>query len=409
MDIANNCRVCNNKIEPFMTFGNMPIANGFLKKEAFKDEYFFEMKPSFCNKCFAFQLIEQPDAELMFNGSYPFFSSLSKHMQTHFDNFANSVINRFLKSKDSPMAIELGSNDGIMLRHFKNAGIKHLGIEPSQNVAQIAKEKGINTISEFFNEELAVKVLEEYGHADVMFAANVMCHIPNINSVFAGISNLLSKDGVLIFEDPYLGDMLNKVSYDQIYDEHVYIFSALSVISICERHDLELIDVEPQVTHGGSMRYFIGKKGSHEISNNVLKIIMNEEKNGFKEISTYERFRDNCEKSKKELLALLTKIKAENKRVVGYGATSKSTTVLNYSEIGPDLIDFISDTTPLKQNKFSPGAHIPVKSYENFSQNPPDYALLFAWNHKKEIFEKETEFEKNGGKWITFVPRVEIL
>ena len=409
MNSANNCRICGNAIKPFMNFGKMPIANGFLKEHEFDREYFFEMKPSFCEKCYAFQLIDQPDAPMMFNENYPFFSSLSKYMQIHFKEFATLLMEKFLNDKKNSFVIELGSNDGIMLRHFKNAGIKHLGIEPSINVAEISKKAGINTVSQFFDENLADGILSEYGHANIIYAANVMCHIPDLNSVFAGISKLLGKDGILVFEDPYLGEMLDKVSYDQIYDEHVYIFSASSISSLCKRHGLELFDLAAQITHGGSMRYFIAPKGSHEKSPNVLAILEKEEIKGFKDPNKYLDFKSNCEQSKSELVSLLRKIKSENKRVVGYGATSKSTTILNYSDIGSDLIEFISDTTPLKQNKYSPGMHIPVKPYEEFQKNPPEFALLFAWNHSAEIFEKEKDFEKNGGKWIRFVPSVEVI
>ncbi len=409
MNTTDKCRICGNGISSFMTFGNMPIANGFLKRDQFDDEYFFEMMPSFCESCFAFQLIGQPDAKLMFNENYPFFSSLSKYMQQHFKKFADDLINSYLEDKENSFVIELGSNDGIMLKHFKNSGISHLGIEPSSNVAQIALDNGINTISEFFNESLADQILAEKGNANIVYAANVMCHIPDLNSVFAGIAKLLGNKGVLVFEDPYLGDMLEKVSYDQIYDEHVYIFSALSVSSICARHGLELIDVQPQITHGGSMRYFIAPIGSKKISSNVNKILKDEEFKGFKQISKYNQFKLDCEKSRDDLVSLLTKINLENKRVIGYGATSKSTTILNYSNIRSNLIESISDTTPLKQHKYSPGVHIPIIPYEDFVKEPPDYALLFAWNHSQEIFDKEKEFEMNGGKWIRFVPKVEIL
>ena len=409
MNTAKNCRICGNEISPFMTFGQMPIANGFLKEHEFSKEYFFEMKPSFCKNCFAFQLIDQPDASMMFNENYPFFSSLSKHMQLHFEKFAESLIDNFIKDKSNSFVIELGSNDGIMLKHFKNRGIKHLGVEPSSNVAEISANEGINTISEFFDEDLADKILDEYGNANIIYAANVMCHIPDLNSVFRGISKLLGSNGVLVFEDPYLGEMLKKVSYDQIYDEHVYIFSASSVSSLCERHGLELIDAKSQKTHGGSMRYFIAPKGSHKITKDITDLIEDENNKGFKSESIYLSFKRDCENSKKDLFALLQRLKHEDKRVVGYGATSKSTTILNYSGIGPNLIEYISDTTPLKQNKFSPGIHIPIKAYEEFQNNPPDYAVLFAWNHLEEIMGKEEDFIKNGGKWVTHVPVVKII
>jgi len=392
-----------------MSFGQMPIANGFLKQEEFADEYFFEMEVAFCERCGTFQLVEQPDAKRMFHENYAFFSSLSKHMQTHFKAYAELVIERVFTGRADPFVVELGSNDGIMLRHFKDAGYRHLGIEPSENVADVARSQGIQTLSEFFNLELAERLVAEHGHADAVICANVMCHIPDINGVAAGMARLLKSDGVLMFEDPYLGDMIAKTSYDQIYDEHVFIFSATSVAWAFGQHGLELIDVLPQVTHGGSMRYVLAPKGSHAVSPNVAALLEKERSQGLHQAKTYEQFKRNCETSREALVGLLENLSSEGKRVVGYGATSKSTTVLNYCGIRPEHIEFISDTTPIKQGKFSPGVHIPVKPYEDFKQNPPDYALLFAWNHSAEIFEKEGAFRAGGGKWITFVPEVGIL
>jgi len=404
-----SCRVCNNSIEPFMTFGAMPIANGFLKEEEFEDEYFFEMEVAFCENCGSFQLVKQPDAKRMFHENYAFFSSLSKYMQLHFKAYAELVIDRVFTGRDDPFVVELGSNDGIMLSNFKEAGYRHLGIEPSENVADVARSHGIDTLSEFFNLELAERLVAEHGHADAVICANVMCHIPDINGVAAGMAKLLKKDGVLMFEDPYLGDMITKTSYDQIYDEHVFIFSATSVAWIFDKHGLELIDVLPQITHGGSMRYVLAHKGCHEVSANVAELLENEQVQGLHLAETYEQFKCNCETSRDALFNLLERLRNEGKRVVGYGATSKSTTVMNYSGIRPEHIEFISDTTPIKQGKFSPGVHIPVKPYEDFKKNPPDYALLFAWNHAAEIFENEQSFKANGGKWITFVPKVEVI
>lgn len=403
------CRVCNSNIKPFMSFGKMPIANGFLTADQLASEYFFELAPAFCSHCGTFQLIEQPAPEKMFHASYAFFSSTSRHMQAHFKEFADMVMRRIFSGRNDPLVVELGSNDGIMLRHFKEAGYRHLGIEPSENVAEVARSQGILTLSDFFSLELANRLVVEHGHADAVLAANVMCHIPNINAVAAGIARLLKPDGVLLFEDPYLGDMIVKTSYDQIYDEHVFIFSATSVSWAFGQHELELIDVMPQVTHGGSMRYLLAKKGSHPVSQNVHALLEKERAQGLHKAETYDQFKRNCEASRKALRDLLESLRHEGKRVVGYGATSKSTTVTNYCGLGPEQIEFISDTTPIKQGKLTPGSHIPVKPYEAFAQNPPDYALLFAWNHAAEIFEKERGFRARGGKWIFFVPKVEIV
>lgn len=404
-----DCRVCKSEINPFMSFGRMPIANGFLTETDFGEEYFFDLEVAFCAHCKTFQLINQPDARQMFHENYAFFSSMSQHMQIHFQGFADMVMERVLGERDDPFVVELGSNDGIMLKHYKAAGMRHLGIEPSQNVADVARAQGIETISEFFSQELAERLVDERGHADAIVCANVMCHIPDINGVAAGISRLLKPDGVLMFEDPYLGDMIEKTSYDQIYDEHVFIFSATSVSWIFGQHGLELIDVMPQTTHGGSMRYMLAPKGSHEVSENVLALIEKEQAQGLDKVETYTRFKVACEGSRSGLVSLLQGLHHEGKRVVGYGATSKSTTVLNYCGITPELIEFISDTTPIKQGKFSPGVHIPVKSYDDFASNPPDYALLFAWNHAVEIFAKEQKFRDDGGKWIGYVPQVGII
>jgi len=396
------CRICQENITPFMTYGRMPIANGFLLPDQFENEYFFNLTPAFCDKCLTFQIEEQPDPKLMFHDQYAFFSRTSVHMQRHFKAYADWVYDNHLKG-DSPFVVELGSNDGIMLENFAKRGIRHLGVEPSANVAEEARRHGVNTIVRFFGPETASEIVEEYGQADALLAANVMCHIPDLNGIAKGASALLKQDGVLIFEDPYLGSMIEKTSYDQIYDEHVFIFSALSVANIFGPHGFELIDLLKQETHGGSMRYVLARKGARSVSAAVTKILADEKAQGLHLSETYDSFRERCEASKARLVRLLQDEKAAGRRVVGYGATSKSTTILNYCGIGPELVEFISDTTPIKQGKFTPGMHIPVKPYSAFAENYPDTALLFAWNHKAEIMEKEKAFTEGGGKWLTHI------
>tara|TARA_B100000780_G_scaffold265879_1_gene221658 strand:+ start:1967 stop:3199 length:1233 start_codon:yes stop_codon:yes gene_type:complete len=407
-DNSFECWVCNNKIEPFMSFGQQPIANNFLGKENFNNEYFFEMETAFCNSCLSFQLKNQPSPNQMFNENYAFFSGTSRLMAEHFKDFSSMVLD-YIKDDMDPFVVEIGSNDGIMLTNFLERDIRHLGIDPSENVVNVSKEKGINAIVDFFDYDVAKRTVAEYGKASAFIAANVMCHIPYINSVVDGIDELMKEEGVVIFEDPYLGEVIKKTTYDQIYDEHTFLFSAHSVQKIFARKDFELINAYPQETHGGSMRYILARKGMHAVHQNVSDLLKEEELEGLTSTSTYITFKENCESYKENLLSLLEELKASGKTIAGYAATSKSTTIINYCGITNLHLDCIYDTTPIKQNKFSPGAHIPIKPHSEFNSNYPDYALLFGYNHSKEIFAKEQEFEAQGGKWIVYVPEIKII
>ncbi|SVD21096.1 uncharacterized protein METZ01_LOCUS373950, partial [marine metagenome] len=267
-----NCLICNSDYQPFVDFGDMPIANAFATRKEVVNEYTFPMKVGFCENCNMVQLVEQPDRKKMFHGNYAFFSSTSHYMKEHFKKFSNSVSELQALDKDS-FVVEVGCNDGIMLQNFLSDNVPCLGVEPSKNVAQVASNKGINVVTEFFDQLLAEKILQKHQKADAILSANVMCHIPYIHSIYDGVKTLLKEDGVFIFEDPYLGKVIEKTSFDQIYDEHVFLFSALSISHLANMHDLELVDVESQITHGGSMRYTIAHKGMKKVSKNVTNLI----------------------------------------------------------------------------------------------------------------------------------------
>ena len=403
-----DCLICQSRVDPFMALGWMPIANGFLMPDEFEREYFYDLRVAFCPTCTMVQLAELVPLDRLFHEQYAFFSSTSIRMAKHFEEFANVVMTAHALRPDA-FVVEIGSNDGIMLRHFAKAGVRHLGIEPSANVAEVARRQGVQTLCGFFDERLAEKILREHGQVDTFLGANVMCHIPDLHSVAAGIKQLLKPQGVLIFEDPYLGDILGKTAYDQIYDEHVFYFSLTSLRNLFGRHGLELVDVQPQAVHGGSMRYVFGHSGAHPVSPRVSEWLAREAALCLDRRETYDRFRRSVEHSRDELIRLLREIRGQGKRVVGYAATSKSTTVINYCGITPELVEYISDTTPIKQGKFSPGAHIPIRPYEEFTARYPDYALLFGWNHAEEILAKEQAFMAAGGKWIVYVPKVQVL
>ncbi len=399
------CRISDAPVVEFIDFGKMPLGNGFLSEQEFDSEYFYSMRAGFCEESKMVQLIDQPAPEQMFHDHYAFFTSTSAGMCRHFRQFADDVRGRFLGGSDA-FAVEIGSNDGTFLSSYAEAGIKHLGVEPSANVAQVAVGRGVRTISEFFSPALAEKILSEDGPANTITAANVICHIPDFNGVLAGVAILLKKNGVFIFEEPYLGSVVEKTSYDQFYDEHVFMFSAMSVAYAAARHGLELIEAEPQITHGGSMRYTLCKRGDIAPGASVGRQLARELELGLDKMAAYEKFRLNCETSKRRLMEVLEEMRGKGLAVAGYAATSKSTTVINYCGITRDHLAYICDTTPIKQGKFSPGAHIPVVPYEVFKNNPPPCALLLAWNHAVEIMAKETEYTRQGGKWIRFVPEV---
>ena len=392
------------EVKFIMSFGEMPMANKFLETKNFKNEKFYDMSVGFDENLSLFQLMQSPDPEEMFDENYAFFSGTSKYMVSHFKNFSNQIKERLKNISEKKKVIEIGCNDGIMLQNFSNKlEYDYLGIEPSKNVYAVAKEKNLSVINDFFTYELAFNLTNYQKKTDVIYAANVICHIPDLNNLFNGIEELLNKKGVFIFEEPYLGDVIRLTSYDQIYDEHVYLFSLLSVGKISKLFDLEIIDAYPQITHGGSMRYVIGRKGEHNISDNFKKLLSKEFEQGLDNFDTYLRFKDNCESSKKRLIKILNSFAEQDKKISGYAATSKSTTILNYCKIGKDIINCIYDTTPIKIDKFSPGMHIPIKHHKNFNIENTNVSLLFGWNHKKEIFEKEKNYSRNGGIWLSHI------
>lgn len=406
---VQGCRICSGTPVPVHSFGMHPIANAFLTADASRaDRYRFELAISVCPECGTVQLVDQPDREQMFHGEYAFFTGTSRAMTQHFGRFAAWLRDEHLRG-DDPLVVEIGSNDGTLLANFQQWGIRHVGVEPSANVAAAAQARGIPTLVRFFDADAAHAIVAEHGKASAFLAANVMCHIPYLHSVVEGIDQLLGDDGIVAFEDPYAGDVLEKGSYDQFYDEHVFVFSLHAVAKVFAARGFELIDVQPQTTHGGSMRYVLARRGRRTIAPSVQKYMERERQQRITEPARWREFGARCEQSKHDLVTLLRTLKADGKRVAGYAATSKSTTILNYCGIGPDLVEFISDTTPIKQGKVTPGTGIPVVPRAAFGPPYPDYAVLFGWNHEEEILAKEQEFVAGGGKWIRFFPNVAVL
>lgn len=401
------CKICDHETQTILPLGMMPISNAFVKNPD-KNEYRFDLSVVFCPICFMVQLGTVPDAAVMFNPNYAFFSMTSVVMQEHFKEVATEIL-EIIKDKKNPFVVELGSNDGVMLRHIHSASVKHLGVEPAQNVAEAAEKQGISVLKKFFGNKVSQEIVKQHGKADAIFTANSLLSIENLNDTFEGFAKLLADDGVLIFEDPYVYDIVKLVSFDQIYDEHIFFFSGLSVSELGKRHGLQLVNMKHQDVHGGSMRYYLKKGDNNEISPNVDNFINKEKELQLNTVEGYKHLRDGVNKICDDLKETLTRLKKEGHKIAAYGATSKSTTLFNYSGIGPELIDYITDNTPTKIDHFTPGVHIPVYDRDHFLKDNPPYTLLLAWNHQKEIFEKEKEYREKGGKFITYFPEVKIV
>lgn len=403
-----DCAACGAAVEPQISLGRMPLANGFLRFEDFGAEYFYDLNAGMCRLCGLAQLTELVPPEKMFHGEYPFRTSGSVRMRTHFRELARTVAAKHLPAGKS-FVVEIGSNDGTLLESFAAGGTRHLGVDPSANMVDAAERAGVRSLRRFFDEATARDIVSAEGQADVILAANCFSHIRDLRSLASGLRILLKPGGVLIFEDPYLGDIVRQGAYDQIYDEHAFYFSVISVSRWLSTHGLELVGAEPVDVHGGSMRYIAAIRNRLPPSPAVAAHRRREVDGGLDQPALLAGFQRRIDQSRSELVAFLNRLKLEGRRVVGYGATSKSTTVLNYCGIGPDHLAFITDTTPLKQGRFTPGTHIPVVPPAAFNSPFPDFALLLAWNHAAEILEKESEYRDAGGKWITYVPEVGIL
>ncbi len=386
----------------FLDLGQQPIANNFLTPDQFDGEYFFNLKVGFDEDTCLVSLLDFVDKSMLFNENYVYQSSGSQTMRKHFSDAAKLI-------PKGSRVLEIGSNDGVFLKHFDTK--QAIAIEPCSNFAAITGDLGYKTYAEFWDTDMAEVIVSEDGEQDYVFSANCFCHIPTLDEAFQAIHKVLKDGGIFIFEDPSLGKMIERTSYDQIYDEHAHIFSVTALKKALARNGLTLTKVEPLSVHGGSNRIYACKNPSGEIDRSVHEHLIEEDQAGLNKMETYEKFAKRIRASKISLVHILKENKNNGRgyKTISYGATSKSTTVFNYCGIGPDLIEYITDTTPDKQGKYSPGMHIPVVPYEGNFDETVDYAFLGAWNFIDEIKKKEHDFLMRGGRFITHVPIVRII
>ncbi len=406
------CRFCKSEVTSlFIDLINSPASNSFLTEESLSHpEVFFPLKVYTCDICFLVQIAEYKKSAAIFNDQYAYFSSFSTSWLQHSKQYTHKMIERFKLTKNSKV-IEVASNDGYLLQYFKEKNIPVLGIEPAANTAEVAMEKGIDTLVEFFGTTLAKKLLSHNVKADLLLGNNVLAHVPDINNFVSGMKLVLKDNGVITMEFPHLMQLIDNNQFDTIYHEHYSYLSFYTVKQVFEAAGLEMFDVEELSTHGGSLRIYAKHKGdqSKEISSNVQALLEKEISRGMNSLAYYDHFQQKALKVKLDLTQFLIQQNKEQKKVAAYGAAAKGNTLLNYCGIKNDLIKFVVDANPSKQNKYLPASHIPVVTEDHIKRYQPDFVIIFPWNIKEEVMNQLAYIKEWGGQFVIPIPQLQVI
>ncbi len=385
----------------FLNLGTQPLANNFKKKKV-KEFYNLSLKFNTINSLVSIN--KRHKKEIMFNKTYPYRSSQSLSVKKHFKELSKKITKNYQFKK----ILEIGSNDGSFAKNFNVKKI--VCIEPCLDVAKILKSHGLEVITEYFDENLVKKLVNNYVNFDVIFSANTITHINKIEKVLTNIKQVLSNNGVFILEEPSFLECFKKNAFDQFYNEHIYVLSTIALKNILKKIGLKIVNLENVDIHGGSTRYYIThtQNKKFKISSSIFTQINREKKIGLDKFSTYKKFSQNIIRLKKKLIKLFKKIKSKNGKIIGYGASAKAVTVVNYCNLKKNYFEYFLDTTNNKIGNYLPGTEIIVRKYDKSKLNNNFFYFLGAWNFKKEIFDKEKNFLKNGGKFILHLPKPHI-
>jgi hypothetical protein len=407
----NRCRLCNSKkLKDVIELSPTPPGNNFLsKKQLNEPENFYPLIVRFCQNCSHVQLADVVNPEILFQDDYKYVSGTSPVFVDHFRQYVKDILAKY--SFPSGVLIgDIGSNDGTCLQFFKEKGFNVLGVDPATEIAARATVQGILTIAEFFSEKVGKNILEQYGQAHLITSHNTCAHVDNLVDLVRGVRNWLHDDGLFVCEVGYLLDVYNNNWFDTIYHEHLDYHSVKPFVSFFNSLDMELISVERISPQGGSIRLYVQKdNGPYKKDASVQEIVRLEENYGLDNVEIFRDFNDRNNANKEVLTSILRSIKDEEKHIAGYGAPTKSTTLLSHFNIGKNILDFIVDDNPLKQGKFSPGFHIPIMNSDELYEKMPDYLVILAWNFSDSIMRKHKKYKDRGGKFILPMPEAHIV
>ncbi|HEV2454869.1 MAG TPA: class I SAM-dependent methyltransferase [Verrucomicrobiae bacterium] len=405
------CLFCSSPLtQTFVDLGMSPLCESYVSQAQLNQmEPFYPLHVRVCAQCYLVQLQQYVSPEHIFT-EYAYFSSFSETWLAHAKDYVDMIVQR-LHLGPGNLAIELGSNDGYLLRNFVKKGVPALGVEPAANVAKVAVEKGVPTRVAFFGRKTAEKLVEDGQKADLLIGNNVLAQVPDINDFVSGIQIVLKPQGVATLEFPHLARLMEQNQFDTIYHEHFSYFSLLSVEKIFASHGLTLFDVEELPTHGGSIRIYAKRSedNSRPVDERLTNLRNRELGLNFDQMSAYSSFAERVKSTKRNLLEFLIQARRAGKNVAGYGAPGKGNTLLNYCGIRTDFLDFTVDRNPYKQGKFLPGTHIPIFPVEKIDETRPDYLLILPWNFKEEIVKQMARIRNWGGQFVVPIPNVQMI
>ncbi len=407
----DKCRLCGSKnLSIFIDFGDFPLAGAFLSKDEIVDEKFYPMGMQFCNDCSCVQVDTVIPMDTLFK-NYFYFSSAIQTLKDHFGILADELESKFLKS-DS-LVVEIGCNDGVFLKHLANKKIRNVGVDPATNVTNSVNEPGINIINTSFGFQVTEDIKSKYGKADAVVSSFSFAHIDDMHDVMAGVENILNEDGIFVFEIYYLGVVIEEKQYDMMYHEHMSYYTIKCLDMFLEKYGFEIFDIETLKLRSGSLRFYAQnkRKSKFEINSRVETSRNEEIKQGLTNFDAYNSYGKFISSTKNDLLDLLNKIKQEGKSIIGYGASGRATTIMNYCGIDGRYLDYVVDDAPAKTGFYTPGTHCQIFTWDEVEKNEkkPDYALVFAWPFIEEVKKKRSEYLQDGGKFIVPLPKVELI